>query len=64
MSVLLWSCVCQEWWDQSDEAGPKARPGKQFDEERPPLEVLAFDPEQKALKSFICIQVFKRFFNH
>lgn len=52
----------QEWWDSSDEAGPKSRPGTQFDEERPPLEVLAFDHEQKILKSLICMQV-KKFGN-
>ena len=62
-SMSMWFCDCQEWWDQSDEAGPKSRPGTQFEEERPNLEVLAFDQEQMTLKPFICIQV-KRFLNH
>ena len=30
-----------QWWDQSDDAGPKQRPRSDFSETQPQLEVLA-----------------------
>ena len=44
----------QEWWDGSAEAGPASRPGAQFEEDLPKLEVLAFDRDMNALKCSSC----------
>ena len=44
----------QEWWDGCAEAGPASRPGAQFAEDLPNLEVLAFDRDMTALKCSSC----------
>ncbi|CAL1139076.1 unnamed protein product [Cladocopium goreaui] len=47
-----WRYTCyydEEWWDKSAEAGPQSRPGEQFQEVKPQLEVLAVDSEKNIL---------------
>ena len=48
--------VFKEWWDLSAEAGPQSRPGEQFSEPKPQMEVLVLDSAQNALKFFSCNQ--------
>jgi len=50
----------QEWWDKSAEAGPQSRPGEQFQEVKPQLEVLAVDSEKNILKFFKCSQEIRK----
>lgn len=47
-------CPVQEWWDSSEAAGPRIRPGAAFDQEPPTLEVLRL--EGATLKFLGCVK--------
>lgn len=44
----------EEWWDSSEEAGPKTRPRADFSESKPTLQVLTLNESGNKLLPFSC----------
>ena len=55
---ILTVTPCEDWWDTSEAAGPKQRPGGSWDEEVPQLDALAIEGKTVKFHGYIIMFCF------